>query len=78
MANTPEQAQYDDDKAALNGFDGVARIRAKEAFDLKYPNGRPKDVMTDASIASGLKAATNLGIGEALLFDHLHTRYDQH
>ena len=69
MANTPEQTQYDADLAALNGFDGAARIRAKEAFDLKYPNGRPKDAMTDASIASGLKAATNLGIGEALLSD---------
>ena len=73
MANTPEQTQYDDDKAALNGFDGAARIRAKEAFDLKYPKGRP--VTTDpsnASIASGLKAATNLGIGEALLFDSIY------
>ena len=69
MANTPEQTQYDADLAALNGFDGAARIRAKESFDLKYPNGRPKDAMTDASIASGLKAATNLGIGEALLSD---------
>lgn len=72
MANTPEQTQYDADLAALNGFDGAARIRAKEAFDLKYPNGRPKDAMTDASIASGLKAATNLGIGEALLFDSIY------
>ena len=69
MANTPEQTQYDADLVALNGFDGAARIRAKEAFDLKYPNGRPKDAMTDASIASGLKATTNLGIGEALLND---------
>ena len=72
MANTPEQTQYDADLAALNGFDGAARIRAKEAFDLKYPNGRPKDAITDASIASGLKAATNLGIGEALLFDKIY------
>ena len=54
MANTPEQTQYDADLAALNGFDGAARIRAKEAF------------------ASGLKAATNLGIGEALLFDSIY------
>jgi hypothetical protein len=72
MANTPEQTQYDADLAALNGFDGSARVRAKEAFDLKYPTGRPKDAMTDASIASGLKAATNLGIGEALLFDSIY------
>lgn len=72
MANTPEQTQYDADLTALNGFDGAARIRAKEAFDLKYPNGRPKDAMTDASIASGLKAATNFGIGEALLDDKIY------
>jgi hypothetical protein len=69
MANTPEQTQYDAELASLNGLEGMARTRAKEAFDLKYPNGRPKDAMTDASIASGLKAATNLGIGEALLND---------
>ena len=72
MANTPEQAQYDDDKAALNGFDGVARIRAKEAFDLKYPNGRPKDAATDAEVIVGLNAATKLGIGEALLNDPIY------
>ena len=72
MANTPEQTQYDADLASLNGLEGMARTRAKEAFDLKYPNGRPKDAMTDASIASGLKAATNLGIGEALLFDKIY------
>jgi len=69
MANTPEQTQYDADLAALSGLEGMARIRAKEAFDLKYPSGRPKDAMTDAQVAAGLKAITNLGIGEALLND---------
>jgi len=70
MANTAEQTQYDADLAALNGFDGAARIRAKEAFDLKYPKGRPADApVSNSEIASGLKAATNLGIGEALLND---------
>ena len=77
MANTPEQTQYDSDLAQLNNTPkssiGVAAWnQLKEAFDLKYPNGRPKDVMTDASIASGLKAATNLGIGEALLNDPIY------
>jgi hypothetical protein len=74
MANTPEQTQYDADLAALDGFDGVARVRAKEAFDLKYPNGRPKDVMTDAQVAAGINTATaiNLGIGEALLNDKIY------
>lgn len=71
MANTPEQTQYDADLASLNGLEGMARTRAKEALDLKYPNGRPKDLMTDAQVATGLNAATalNLGIGEALLND---------
>jgi hypothetical protein len=77
MANTPEQTQYDTDIAALNKLSGAERIKAKEAFDLKYPKGRPgsptgapgSPEVTDASIAAGLKAATNFGIGEALLLD---------
>lgn len=77
MANTPEQTQYDSDLAQLNNtpkssIGTAAWDQLKKAFDLKYPNGRPKDVMTDASIASGLKAATNLGIGEALLNDPIY------
>jgi folate-dependent phosphoribosylglycinamide formyltransferase PurN len=45
-------------------------MRAKEALDLKYPNGRPVDaVASNTEIASALKIATNLGIGEALLND---------
>ena len=70
MANTPEQIQYDSDLASLNQLSGPERVRGKEAFDLKYPKGRPVSAeITDSSIASGLKAATNLGIGEALLSD---------
>ena len=74
MANTPEQTQYDADLASLSGLEGMARTRAKEAFDLKYPSGRPKDAMTDAQIAAGLNTATavNLGIGEALLNDPIY------
>jgi len=74
MANTPEQTQYDADLASLSGLEGMARTRAKEAFDLKYPNGRPKDAMTDAQVAAGLNTATavNLGIGEALLNDPIY------
>jgi len=69
MANTPEQTQYDAELAAINKLTaGPAKTAAKKAFETKYPKGRPTEV-TDASIASGLKTATNLGIGEALLND---------
>jgi hypothetical protein len=71
MANTPEQTQYDAELAAINKLvAGPAKTAAKQAFETKYPKGRP--VETDASIASGLRAATNLGIGEALLFDKIY------
>ena len=70
MADTPEQVKYDADLAALDLLTGAERMRAKEAFDIKYPNGRPvAAVATNAEITAGLKAATNLGIGEALLND---------
>lgn len=43
MADTKEQIAYDEELAALNAMPvGAARIKAKEAFDAKYPNGRPK------------------------------------
>ena len=79
MANTAEQTQYDADLAALNALSGVPRVKAKEALDLKYPNGRPKDVvgteekppvdgsLSDAAALEALGGANNYGIGEALL-----------
>jgi hypothetical protein len=72
MANTPEQTQYDLSLAALSKLSGPQRIKEKEAFDLKYPNGRPKDALSNTEIATGLNAATKLGIGEALLNDPLY------
>jgi len=70
MANTAEQTQYDKELAAVDKLTGMARIRAKEALDAKYPNGRPADApLSNTEIATGLKIATNLGIGEALLND---------
>lgn len=70
MANTAEQTQYDTELAALNKLTGVQRVRAKEEFDVKYPNGRPADAaVSNTEIATGLTAATKLGIGEALLND---------
>lgn len=76
--NTPEQIQYDADFAALNKLSGVERIRAREALDVKYPNGRPGGAVdpnnppvdpnaTDAEALSALRGANNYGIGEALL-----------
>jgi len=74
MANTPEQTQYDAELAAINKLAaGPAKTAAKQAFETKYPNGRPASTeVTDASIASGLKAASNFGIGEALLDDPIY------
>jgi len=77
MANTPEQIAYDADLAALNKLTGTQRIRAKEAFDIKYPAGRPADVVvdtttTDTAALEALGAANNFGIGEALLADPLY------
>ena len=75
MANTPEQTQYDADLADLNAADPASRLRLKEAFDAKYPKGRPASTeLTDAQVAAGLNTATavNLGIGEALLNDPIY------
>ena len=43
MAQTPAQNQYDAELEALSQLTGAERIRAREQFDLKYPNGKPKD-----------------------------------
>lgn len=42
MADTKEQIAYDEELAAINAMPaGPQRTKAKEAFDAKYPNGRP-------------------------------------
>lgn len=70
MPNTAEQTAYDADLAALDLLVGAERLRAKEKFDAKYPNGRPVDAaVTDADVVAGLGSAINLGIGEAILAD---------
>ena len=48
-ASTQEQIQYDMELAALNSLTGIARFRAKEAFDMKYPNGRPVSTTTNTT-----------------------------
>jgi len=42
VADTPEQIAYDNELAKINSMPmGDARATAREAFKLKYPNGRP-------------------------------------
>jgi len=74
MANTPEQTQYDAELAAINKLvAGPAKTAAKQAFETKYPKGRPVEAdASNSEIALGLKTITNLGIGEALLFDSIY------
>ena len=70
MPNTPEQTAYDADLAALDLLTGVERVRAREKFDAKYPNGRPANTpVSNADAAAGLANVVNLGIGEAILAD---------
>ena len=42
MATLAEQQAYDRELAALKQLTGIPRIKAKEALDAKYPNGRPE------------------------------------
>ena len=75
-ASTQAQIQYDTDLAFLNTLTGLARIRAKEAFDMKYPNGRPEGFAatttssetsesTDTSAADAAKAAADAAAADA-------------
>ena len=55
-AATQEQIQYDAELAALNALTGIARFRAKEAFDMKYPNGRPVSFVAPDTTATDTSA----------------------
>jgi hypothetical protein len=65
MATLAEQQAYDNELAALNKLTGTARIKAKEAFDAKYPNGRPV-VDNSGTETSGELAAIAFGITKEL------------
>jgi hypothetical protein len=56
-AETQEQIQYDSELAFLNSLTGIARFRAKESFDMKYPNGRPVSPVAPIATAADTSSA---------------------
>ena len=76
MAQTPAQNQYDADLEALSRLTGVERIRAKEQFDLKYPDGKPKGTANES--VDGSAEALAFGLTESLIgaFPELREVYD--
>ena len=67
---TPEQVAYDDELARIQTLrsGSLERIKAKETFDAKYPNGRPTGTLsTNANSKSNVDVRTKYGIGEALI-----------
>lgn len=76
MAQTPAQNQYDADLEALNQLKGYERIKAKEQFDLKYPNGKPK--ATASTETDGRAEALAFGLTDSLIraFPELQEVYD--
>jgi len=62
---SPKQTAYDNELARINAMPkGSARVRAKEAFDAKYPNGRP----TDTGLNEGSTNTATDGTNQALAF----------
>ena len=76
MAQTPAQDQYDADLQALSKLTGAERIKAKEQFDLKYPNGKPK--ATGDESVDGKAEALAFGLTDSLIaaFPELKEVYD--
>jgi len=76
MAQTPAQNQYDADLEALSRLTGVERVRAKEQFDLKYPDGKPKGTANES--VDGSAEALAFGLTESLIgaFPELREVYD--
>ena len=76
MAQTPAQNQYDAELEALSQLTGTERIRAREQFDLKYPNGKPKDTGNES--VDGKAEALAFGLTDSLIraFPELQEVYD--
>lgn len=76
---TPEQIAYDNELARIKSMPtGIAKIKAQEAFDVKYPNGRPTTTLAVTDNSDGKTAAFALGITETLLkaFPELQSIFD--
>jgi len=76
VAQTPAQNQYDADLEALSQLTGAERVRAKEQFDLKYPNGKP-NAAGDKPV-DGAAEALAFGLTDSLIkaFPELQGVYD--
>lgn len=76
---TPEQIAYDEELARIDALPaGVEKIKAREAFDAKYPTGRPGGAAKDPLDTSGEAEALAFGLTEALIaaFPELKPIYD--
>lgn len=76
---TPEQIAYDDELAKIEAMPaGVMKIKARDAFDKKYPNGRPGGAANSANTVDGAAEALAFGITESLIkaFPELQPIYD--
>lgn len=77
---TPEQIAYDNELATIQAMPaGAAKIKARDAFDAKYPNGRPTTTLTVTDNVDGKTAALALGITETLIkaFPELQAIFDE-
>jgi hypothetical protein len=76
---TPEQIAYDEELARIQSMPvGVAKIKAQDAFDKKYPNGRPVSKIVSTDTESGAAEALAFGLTETLIaaFPELKPIYD--
>jgi len=65
---TPEQIAYDNELATIEAMPtGAAKIKARDAFSARYPNGRPTTTLTATDNTDGKTAALALGITEVLI-----------